>query len=257
MFSKILRIFIISLTFLAVMSSTQAKDIEKNDQLARVALITAKDGHDKALEDAIVKYHKFVSNKKGSWRYDWFSIETGPDTGKYIARSGSHNWADFDAEHDWDKEAGEKFNKWVAPHIADFKVSITQTDMKVGKWPKDIKGYNYFLLSKWHIKSGKSEAFKEGLKKVDGILKEGGWPNYYSFVDTVSGGHGNTKLLVSPRKNFADMGPKEPKFMDILKKAMGEKEAGTFMKEWGMTYKNGDYWMVKHLPRHSDYGDKK
>ena len=53
------------------------------------------------------------------------------------------------------------------------------------------------------------------------------------------------------------MGPKEPKFMDILKKAMGEKEAGTFMKEWGMTYKNGDYWMVKHLPRHSDYGDKK
>jgi len=257
MLFKILRLFFVSLTFLAVMSPSFAEEVEKNDQLARVVLITAKDGQDKALEDAIVKYHKFMSKKKGSWRYEWYSIETGPDTGKYIARTGSHNWADFDATHDWDKEASEKFTKWVVPHIADTKISLTRTDMEVGIWPEDSSDYNYVLLSKWHIKSGEDKAFKEGLKKIDSILKEGGWPNYYAFIDTISGGHGNTRLMASPRKNFADMAPKEPKFNDILQKAMGEKEAKEFLDKWGSTYKTGDYWMIKYLPRLSDYGDRK
>jgi len=257
MFFKTLRLFIISLTFIAVMSPTYAKQAEKNDGLARVALITAKNGHEQDLENAIVKYHKYVANKKGSWRYQWFSIETGPHTGKYVARSGSHNWADFDAKHDWDEAAGKKFNELVAPYIANAQISITRSNDKVGLWPDSMKGYNYYLLSRWHIKSGQDEAFNEGLKKVDGILKKGGWPNYYAFVNTVSGGHGNSTLLVSPRKNFADMAPKEPKFTDILNKEMGDKEATAFLKEWGKTYKTGDYWMIRYMPEQSNYGDKK
>ena len=43
--------------------------------------------------------------------------------------------------------------------------------------------------------------------------------------------------IVSPRKNFADMAPKEPAFMDIMKKAMGDEEAQAFMSDWGSTFK--------------------
>jgi len=59
--------------------------------LARVVLITPKDGQAKALEEAITKYHHYMADKKGAWRYNWYSIVTGPDTGKYIARSRDHN----------------------------------------------------------------------------------------------------------------------------------------------------------------------
>ena len=89
-FKKIL-ITIVALALMAVMSPVAADHHEENDGLARVALITAKDGHNNALEEAIVKYHHYMADKKGAWRYHWYSIETGPDTGKYIARSGSHN----------------------------------------------------------------------------------------------------------------------------------------------------------------------
>ena len=51
---------------------------------------------------------------------------TGPNTGKFIARTGNHSWADFDAEHDWQDQAGEKFEELVAPHIEKMNVEYTE-----------------------------------------------------------------------------------------------------------------------------------
>jgi len=255
-FKKIL-IMAAALAMLASMSIAFAQDEEKNDGLARVALITAKDGHNKALEEAIVKYHHFMGSKEGAMRYDWFAIETGQDTGKYIARSGGHNWADFDAEHDWDEEAGEKFASLVQPHIANAVITITRWNDEVGIWPESNEGYEYYSVTRWHIKPGHGNAFSEGLKKVDATLKAGGFPTYYGFIDTVSGGKGNTVTLVSPRKNFADMAPKEPSFMDVMNKAMGEEETKTFMADWAKTYKSGENMLLRHMAEQSDYGDAK
>lgn len=255
-FKKIL-IMVSTLAMLGSMSIAVAQDEEKNDGLARVALITAKDGHSKALEEAIVKYHHFMGDKEGAFRYQWYSIVTGEDTGKYIARSGGHNWADFDAEHDWDEEAGAKFAELVQPHIANAVVTITKNDDEVGIWPESLEGYEYFSVSRWHIKSGQYAAFNEGLKKIDEILKSGDFPGYYSFINTVSGGSGNTVMVVSPRKNFADMAPKEPSFMEIMGKAMGEEETKAFMAEWAATYKSGQNMLLRHMAEQSDYGDDK
>ena len=230
---------------------------EKNDGLARVALITAKDGQGKALEEAIVKYHHFMGSKEGALRYQWYSIETGQDTGKYIARSGGHNWADFDAEHDWDKEAGAKFASLVQPHIANAVVTITPNDDELGIWPESLEGYEYFSVSRWHIKPGQGTAFSEGLKKIDAVLKAGNFPSYYNFINTVSGGNGNTVLLVSPKKSFADMAPKEPSFMEVMNKAMGEEETAAFLADWGSTYKSGENMLLRHMAEQSDYGDGK
>jgi len=255
-FKKLL-ITVAALAMLGSMTIAVAQDEEKNDGLARVAVITAKDGHNKALEEAIVEYHHFMGKKEGAMRYQWYSVVTGQDTGKYIARSGGHNWADFDAEHDWDDESGAKFAELVQPHIASAVVTITREDDEVGRWPESMEGYEYFSVTRWHINPGHGNDFSEGLKKIDAALKAGGFPGYYAFIDTVSGGVGNTVMLVSPRKNFADMAPKEPSFMDIMNKAMGEEEMKTFMSEWSATYKPGENMLLRHMAEQSDYGDGK
>lgn len=252
---KVFLLFI-SLALIGGMSYAVAGDEEKNDRLAQVALITAKDGQEKALEEAITKYHHYMADKKGAWRFTWYSIVTGPNTGKYLARSGGHNWADFDAENDWDEEAGAKFESDVAPHIDDLVPWITQSDDELGIWPDSMEGYNYISVTQWHIMPGKGSAFSEGLKKIDAILKDSDFPNYYAFSSAVSGGTGNTVTIVSPKKNFADMAPKEPAFMDIMKKAMGEEEAKEFMAGWGKTFKTGQNQLLKYRPKLSDYGDK-
>ena len=50
-FKKIL-ILVVSLTLITCMSHAVAQDEEKNDGLAQVVLITARDGQEKALEEA-------------------------------------------------------------------------------------------------------------------------------------------------------------------------------------------------------------
>ena len=82
---KVLTVLVL-LALITCMPYAVAQDEEKNDGLAQVVLITAKDGHEKALEEAITNYHHYMADKKGAWRYNWYSITTGPDTGKYIAR---------------------------------------------------------------------------------------------------------------------------------------------------------------------------
>lgn len=247
---------LVSLALISGMTQVVAQDEEKTDGLAQLVLITAKDGHEKALEDAITAYHHYMADKDGAWRYQWFSVVTGPDTGRYLARSGNHNWADFDVTHDWDEAADAKFAAEVQPHIADADFLILKADDELGIWPESMDGYQYFSLTTWHIKQGKGQAFNESLKKIDATLKAGNWPTYYAFSRPVSGGKGNTITLVSPRKNYADMAPKEPKFIDIMSEAMGgEEEAGAFLAEFSTTYYVGQNRLIEYRAELSDYGD--
>ncbi len=247
----------VSLALMIVMSPAVAQDDEKNNVLAQVVLITARDGHEKALEEAITAYHHYMADKEGAWRWQWYSIITGPDTGKYIARSGSHSWEDFDATHDWDEAAGDKFVSDVQPHIADATTTIVRTDDELGIWPESMEDYKYFSITQWYVKSGQNKAFNDGLKKINETLIAGGWPNYFAITYPVSGGRGNQVTLVSPRKSYADMAPKEPKFIDIMNKAMGEEEAAALLSDWSPTYKVGNNFLLKYRPELSDYGDGK
>ncbi len=253
-FKKIL-ILLVALALISGMSYAVAQDEEKNDGIAQLVLITAKDGQEKALEEAITSYHHFMADKEGAFRWQWYSIITGPNSGNYIARSGGHNWEDLDATHDWDDEADARFYSEVQPHIASAVFTITRADDELGIWPESMDDYPYISITTWYVKQGKYKAFNDGLKKIDAMLKEGDWPSYYAFSNSVSGGKGNQVTIVSPRKSFADMAPKEPGFFDVLSKAMGEEEAAAFMADFSTTYHVGQNRLVKYRPKLSDYGD--
>jgi len=132
---------------------------------------------------------------------------------------------------------------------------MAKGDDELGIWPDSMEGYGYFSVTNWHVKQGKGKAFNDGLKKIDAALKAGNWPTYYAFSYPVSGGKGNTVTIVSPRKSFADMAPKEPKFIDIITEAMGEEEAGAFLAEWSTTYYQGQNQLLEYRAESSDYGD--
>ena len=92
---------------------------EKSEGVGVLIKITAKDGHDKALIQGITDYHKWVANFDGHMRFNWWKAVTGPDTGVYYAYSGNHDWADFDADYDWEEKSNEVLEANVMPHIAD------------------------------------------------------------------------------------------------------------------------------------------
>jgi hypothetical protein len=229
---------------------------EENDGIAQVILITPKAGQEKALIKAITEYHHWVAGKQGHWTFNWYEILTGPDTGKYIARSGGHNWSDFDAEYDWQEEAGEKFQANVAPLIENAQRTITRNMDEFGHWPEDFTGYTHIQIQQWYVKSGRLGQFRKGLKKIVDTLKAANYPNYFGIVTVVSGGRGGEIILASLNKGWSDMADEDPSFFDIMSKELGgEEEFGKFMSAWGETFKSGRNHMVKYMPGASDYGD--
>lgn len=255
MYVKRIMLVVSALALLFSMSVAVAQDTEKKGNIAQVVIITPKEGQGKALEAAITEYHHFMGTKPGAFRWQWYAIVTGEDTGKYLARTGNHDWADFDATHDWDDESGAKFSSLVMPHIDNIVASFTRTDDELGIWPESMEGYNLFSVTRWHVLPGQYGAFMDHLRKIDTTLKANDFPTPYGIIHNVSGGHGNSLALVIPRKNFADMAPKEPSFMDLMKKTMGDDEAEKFVANWGSTYKTGETFLLRYLQEQSDYGD--
>ena len=236
--------------------SAIAQDQPDNDGVAQVFFLTPQDGQRAALEKAVTSYHHFMGDKEGSRRYQWYEILTGEDTGKYLTRSGDHNWADFDAKHDWDAAAGEKFASEVAPLVAHARAAYTVRRPQWGKWPESMQGYTLFNVTHWYILPGQQGAFSAAMDKVSAALNKSDFDGYAAFEQVVTGGHGTDYVYVVPYKNFADMAPQQPDFMDALAKGTGSMEAaGQLMAELGATFKVGESYLLRYRPDLSDYGD--
>jgi hypothetical protein len=235
------------------LSPVQAQD----ENIARLAVITPKEGHEETLIQAITEYHHWVANFEGHHRYQWYSVESGPDTGKFMARTGGHKWADFDAEYDWQEKADEVFSTNVAPHIEDVMVQYTSEWTDLSHWPESFEGYNLFNVTEWYVRNGKYAEFRAGLKTIVDALKAGGFPNYWGIFSVDSGGHGNQVRIVGANRGWADMSDPDPSFSKIMTEKLGGEEAfQSFMEDWGSTFKHGMTQTVKLMPKASDYGDE-
>ena len=169
MLRKTTTLFVSLLILIFLACPAVADDHEsENEGVAVVVKITPKDGHEDELLDAIEKYHKAVAKFEGAMRYKWYEAVTGPDTGKFFARSGDHNWAEFDAEYDWQEEAGEMFEELVAPHVESAERMMTTEMDGMAHWPDSMEGYTHFAVQHWYIKNGMYGKFNQSLKKNRG-----------------------------------------------------------------------------------------
>jgi len=249
---SITRVLLCALIGIFWLIPAQAQD---NDGIATTVIITAKAGHGEDLVKAITDYHHWVAKFEGHFEYTWYEILTGPNTGKYAARSGGHNWADFDAEYDWQKEADAYFEENVGPYIDSAQRMMTEEMGDYMHWPENFEGYTHFNVENWYIKNGHGYAFRSGLKQIVDTLKAGNYGGYFGFYSVASGGHGNQIQLVTGHKGWSDMADKDPSFTDLMTKELGgEEQFRAFMSEWAETFKTGDNWTVRRMPEASDYG---
>lgn len=254
MLHTIRSIMLVLLASLCCASPALAQE-NPSEGIARVVLITPKEGHRETLVKAITEYHHWIANFEGHHVYQWYEIQTGPDSGKYIARSAGHNWADFDAEPDWMAEADEAFATNVAPHVQDADVWFTQDMPEFSHWPESFEGYTHFFVEDWYVRNGQYGNFRRGLQRISEALKAGGFGAYWGFYSVESGGKGGQIQLVTANKGWADMAESEPTFFAILSEALGGPEAfDAFMSDWGSSFEVGTNRMVELMPEASDYG---
>ena len=255
--SKILVPFLAALLALAFCLPALAQDGEKNDNMAIVWVFDIKDDQEDAFEEAVKAFHRdFMADKEGAFHWDWYNVLTGPNTGRYIARSGGHNWADLDAEYDWEDEVDAYIEANISPYIDHAERYMSVGDNDIHNYPEDWSNMRYINLEEWHVSNGMGRKFNEGLKTIHGHLKEGDFPVYYAFSYNASGGKGNTVTLATFHENWASMAEPSPSFGEIMVEAMGEEEFQSFIADWSSTFKTGRTWTVVHRQDLSHFDDE-
>jgi len=224
------------------------------NDIAEFIRITPKPGHEAMLIQAVTEYHHWVANFEGHREYVWYEVLTGPNTGSYVARSGGHNWSDFDARHDWQDKADEVFRTNVAPHIERVERFMTQEMPDLTFLPENRQSFTHYQLESWYVVNGQNGKFRRGLKRIVDTLKANNFVTHFSFVSVLSGGTGDELMFVRPNKGWADMVEDNPTFQDIMTREFGGVEAfEAFMADWGSTFRIGPSGMLEKMPGASEY----
>ncbi|MCF6262965.1 MAG: hypothetical protein L3J24_05185 [Xanthomonadales bacterium] len=230
--------------------SVIAAEDERTDGIAIAWTMDIVDGKGDAFKDAIKDFNKLYNKKPRAFKWQWYLVMTGPDTGKYIARSANHNWADMDAiEGIWDEELSDFWALNVAPFIENAERFITRTDSEIPNWPEG-KEDKFFTLQEIYAESWGD--FKD-IRIIHETLRGAG---AFKAVDGLSAevalSQPNTATLVFAASSRADTNGPSPSFRETRKTQMGEDELKSLLKVHNDSYKDTHSTLMKYLPEFNE-----
>ena len=179
-----------------------------------------------AFESALKDHMEWRRANGETFSWIMYQVVTGPNQGQYVARSGDHEWSDFD---DYDAgfgpEGGVNYQATVGPLTASASMTISVVDTTKVHLPEDAADFdlfNLFNVVTWTLKPGGGRAFNEAVDKYHAAITEADAPLYYVFVNPVAGTTGPSITGVFFEKNWAGFAPSDPTIADIMTAKYGE-----------------------------------
>jgi len=217
-------------------------------------MITPKAGMVDKFEAAFARHVDWRRKNNDPFHWDVYVQVDGADVGTYFARSGNHQWADFDGYGEFDRKASDNWNSTVAPYVARIQSSVSQVMPTLSNWPADAPDYQLFMIFTYHIKQGHAARFNRSAKAVGDILREANWPYHWAFLNLISGGAVPTAVLVLPQKNWASMADPDPGMFEVLSAKVGPEAAIEMFDDFSDTIASAHVHMLQWLPQYTVEG---
>lgn len=194
--------------------------VQAQSDLAWAYTMKPKMGHYDATLQALREHTQWRRDHDDPWVWDIYEIINGPDLGTFIARSGGHTWADFDAYRL--EGANEHFRSTVTPHLESFTSVITSGDTTNVRLPEWIGEAPLYLVVNYDIANGKMESFQKGLSSYHKAIADTAHETYYYFQYFANGGTGYEVQGVFPARSFSDLAEDDPSLESVLKEYFSE-----------------------------------
>ncbi len=193
--------------------------------LAQVWTLKPTPGSGAGFEAALRQHMEWRKANGETWNWTMYQIVTGPNQGDYVARSGGHTWADFDAyDAGFGPEGGLNYGATVSPLTASASMTVSITDTTKARLPEDVDEYNLLNVITWTLVPGRGRAFREVVDKYHAAITEADAPFYYVFVNPIAGSTGPSITGVFFEKNWAGFAPSDPTLAEIMTEKYGEEE---------------------------------
>ncbi len=178
------------------------------------------------------KHMQFHRAHKDTWTWNTYSIETGEKTGWYVTSSCGHAWKDFD---EWEARMGKADtadgNINLTPYTKDGHNGfyVYRADMSLAPANQPVSPLTWVTIYTLH--PGMVTDFIATVKKInEALTKQADWPKTSGWLQLVNGGRGPEFVLLSSRKNYADMAPLPKSVADVLDEAYGKETSDQLQK---------------------------
>mgnify|MGYP000483515815 CR=1 FL=1 len=102
----------------------------------------------------------------------------------------------------------------------------------------------YFAVTDYRVKMGKSGSVAQGKKSLSDIAKAMKWPYYWSWSEQI-GGKSMISLVV-PYNNYAAMAPPEMTFYQAVSKHLNDADkTQAIFKQWSSNFKSTNYTVYR------------
>ena len=216
--------------------------------LTDVWILKPKAGVGMGFEAALRDHMEWRTEAGDPWRWNVYTVETGPDVGTYLIRSSGHTWADFDAYEDgFGPQAGLRVAAGFGDMIQSVEHRIEATDTARTRAAPNPDDMNLFNVVTWYARAGQMEMLNEALDKFLSAIKEHDHPTYYTVLTTASGSQGPPSItVVFHEANWADFAESDPTIMEIMQETYSETEMKEIQEQFGMAMARAEDYVVRH-----------
>ncbi len=205
--------------------SVGASFAEDAPTLAKMWRITPEPGMSDALKSALKAHAEFRTENGDPWSWNMYQLVTGEMDGSWYIRSFPHTWADMDAYRDSDftEKALTHWNATVRQFVASYGASISRYVPEISNWPEGAT-YAYYWVYTYHIRPGRTQAFKSAAQAITDVLKAEKWNDTWAFTEGLTG-DSQTFSLVLGEDGYAGFAAPDSNAYQTVAAAKGEDAA--------------------------------
>jgi hypothetical protein len=197
-------------------------------------------------EDGVKKHLDWHRKQHDTWTWVAWTVETGPETGRYCAGTFDHKWEDFDkpgvpeAPDMADMEA--TFLPLASKTEGAFWVNLSKLSRPAAE-PAAMSSVVFF-----HVRFDMGDEFNYLVGEFDKAIEKTKMPWHYQWYALASGGEGGTYALVLPQPDFASFNPTGKPFAAMLEDAYGREGANSLLARWRKVVKSSENELIKSRP---------
>ncbi len=216
------------------------------NNIARLYVLTPKSGMAAEFETALGQHAEWRREHDDPWTWIVHQVNSGPNLGDYVIRSGNHSWSDFDAyDAGFGPEGTVHFNATVDPLMESASSFITRGDTTNIRWPDDPNSVNLLQVTTYHLKPGQRPTFFQAVNKYHQAIVQTNRPTHYAFTNLHSGGPGPAVTVVFPYENWAAFQGPEQTLGQLMVEVYGQEEATAAFEQFTSTFTGTESWVIR------------
>lgn len=216
----------------------------QTENIAQTYVHTVRPENIAQFEAAVKRHVQWRKQNDDPWDWVWYQFVNGDGLGRYMVRSGNHQWADLDSRFAWEDRvgAGRHFLATVGPYFEAEDSAITQQDAVLSRPLDDYSGITLFAVTQFDVRL--PGQFRAAITKIGEGLDRGNWDRPYLWQMTANGGSMDATLVI-PAENWDALSPPARTLPATMVEVYGEPEARELMEQLARSIRSQSSYTIR------------